>query len=367
MPFEQLALYPWDFAHRMSGTSLVDIFGSEPNAIMTISCPDALLHRQALEYMGVGTIFEDYRIVGASDITALWVDENLFSEYLPMFTSREVILVQDSELIGKEITKHLITKLKLGKVVNTCTILLLSFSVPSGVGGGLLGQLLKEKVGIHFNLQVPSFWQLDSLLEYWLSSGKFSFRLSAEGKKFLIREVNGSDSPIYDLNFALQNLELIVSSTANGYASNGAILSLDEVRATLGPASNIDKFYLAKIYAENDPIKHREFFMLLNRLSPSPSFDELRSFFIFMQNHLLKVAGYRRYLGKKVEPTKTPKMPTAKLNMYEQEIVRVGPRWNEDAIAQSLKMFGEWELASKRRDPWVYSLLKQKELQLSEN
>ncbi|MBF0312232.1 MAG: hypothetical protein HQK50_02755 [Oligoflexia bacterium] len=356
--------------------------------VYTFHCADPLLLWQGLDHL-LDQLMNHYRALAGSgvemslrfadgaELSAQWIDENLFTPYLPMFADQEEILViKNYGQIPEEAAKRLLMRVtallekrEQGKFFFDHPVVFVSdIEVSSASGGGtgvgaakkgrrkksgggaagLFALFVESGIGAHLISELPKFWQYRQLLDFWEAA--MALRLAIDAKELILKSISGSDTPIYDLHHTLQMLELQVS----GSGSEEAVLAAHDIRDKIA-SPKIDKFSLAKLFSEREKGKREEFYRSL--VQSQSSYDDLRSFFFFMQGHLAKLANYRTLLAQVRDGQK------AKASSYEQEIIRVGGRWKGDEIRFAVRMFSELELLAKQRHPMLNAMLRSKHIE----
>ena len=106
--------------------------------------------------------------------------------------------------------------------------------------------------------------------------------------------------------------------------------------------TRLDQFSLASTFSTR---KLKMFYQEI--VDQDWDFDSLRSFFGFMQSHLLKIMD-PSYIQGKARPSK-----------YDKEIEMASRSWNQSELDAFIKLFGKLEIQAKKRSPELRGNLRQ--------
>ncbi len=224
-------------------------------------------------------------------------------------------LVHDTQLLSKEILELLITKTESGDFGESKFIFFFQ---------GKLNKTSKkflDVLGSHLVVQEikePKFWENRKLFDLYAS--KFEVDLTLDAKNYLL-DVLEKDSPSYFNCFSI----------LSAYREPGKAFELSFVKSIVGK-SHIDFFGLAEKVSRKEI---KAFFQELYQLQ-APS-EELRSFFFFIQGHLIKVLD-PSYLSQK-----------SRLSKYDESIQNAHKIWDKNALKDLIKFFSDLEIESKRK------------------
>ncbi len=251
------------------------------------------------------------------EITVEWLDNNLNN--LSFFGNSESYFVHHAEDIPKAAQDFILNS----GLDFSSRYFILSFSKDNA----FRKKLVKDIDGEHFQIQNPPFWEVGKLLDFL--SDYLKVRLSYDSKNFILNSIENSCS---DFWMVLNILKL-------NYP-NQAEIDLKQVRSLL-VVTRLDQFALASMFSSK---KRGRFFE--NLLLIDNSYNDFRSFFSFMQSHLIKV----------LDPTYVSKRPRA--SRYDKEIMNHASLWDKDDLYQQIRKFGEWEIMAKSKDDSLRDLLR---------
>lgn len=271
----------------------------------------------------VGNIFykkitaeENFRILSGSEITNVWIEENLCS--LSLFGNSDYFLINHAELISKNSLEEILQR--ASEFSERLVVLIFTKDVP-------LRKKIMELEGTHISIEPPKFWEMDKLLEFF--SDQLGVRLGFEAKQYILEAIPQESSSIYT---ALSMLKL-------NYPNQSEI-SITQTEAVL-TETKLDQFLLANFYSRKEKIKFYE-----KLLSIEFEFDKFRSFFSFMQGHLMKLA----------DPTLLNKKP--RLTKYDKDILANSKLWKLTELKNEIRFFSELEILSKKKSSFLQPKLQ---------
>ncbi|MCY4524834.1 MAG: hypothetical protein OXB84_08850 [Halobacteriovoraceae bacterium] len=255
-------------------------------------------------------------------------------------------------LLGGELTVSLLeSSFKGGNLFsNDCYLQVLhAEKISSGVGEYLLNNPLVIKTGClilafgkdstlfkklakkypdnFFKIESPKFWQADKLLNFFCKELQIALPLSI--KNYLMDSL-----PMNSMGYitALNRIKL--------YFSNPRDVDIAEIREIITPCK-LDQFSLANFFVQR---KINSFLQVV--LRAEFDFDSLAFLFSFMQRHLLRLLD-PSYINKKKHPSN-----------YDREIARYAKLWQPEELRRGMRLFGELEIAAKKRNKFLISRLR---------
>lgn len=189
-------------------------------------------------------------------------------------------------------------------------------------------KLLKAGSVSHLQIEAPRFWETAKLVDFLCAF--FQLPLAADAKQYILQAVENEFMPLFDA-FRLVKLNHPESRS----------ISAAEARSLIG-VDRLDQFALATDMGKK---AWRPFFERL--LSVEADFERWRAIFGFLQSHLIKLADPRYADGKD------------RLSKYDQEIVTLAKGWRPEEARDLLLQIQAWELACRKKDPFLPTLLRQ--------
>ena len=191
-----------------------------------------------------------------------------------------------------------------------------------------LKKVLKAPGVSHIQLEAPRFWETAKLVDFLCVL--FHLPLNHDAKQYLLQAVENEFMPLFDV-FRLVKLNHPESRQ----------VSLAQVKELID-VDRLDQFALAQDMGKK---AWRPFFERL--LSVEMDFERLRFILMFLQSHLMKLADPSYADGK------------ARLSKYDQEIVTLARGWRPEEVRALLGQLQAWELATRTKDPFLASHLRQ--------
>lgn len=309
---------PWDFFKRFG-----DSIQRNRPGLYTLWAFDQFMVRIFQNNLPTG-IFEGGKIfvLMGKDISRDWVEANLMS--LTFFGGGESFFVHNAEDIPKEAQELLAS----GEIDFSSRFFILSFSSDCPFRKKLVDKIDGE----HIVINAPPFWEGGKLLDFIADQNQV--RLSFDARNYILMAVEHQTA---DFQTALNMLKL-------NYPEHSQ-LTLEQVQSLL-KISRLDQFTLASLFSCK---KKMQFFEHL--LNIDNDFDDLRTFFSFMQSHLIKIFD-TSYTEKKARPSK-----------YDREIINYSRLWDKDELSGEIRKFGEWEILAKMRSEQLLTILRAEYLQ----
>lgn len=190
-----------------------------------------------------------------------------------------------------------------------------------------LNKCLAE-VGHHHYLEWPKFWEMNQLLDFFVSH--CDLLLDGGAKKFLMESVEQTSRHYFEACHLLKN----------EYPESGMLLNRQHVEQVVS-RNRLDQFALAKQLGGQNL---REFYTTL--LGKDYSFDEMRQAFSFLQSHVVKLLD-SSYVQKKGRPSQ-----------YDRQIMADSQHWQAAKLVKLLQQLAQFELACKQRDPGLKNQLR---------
>jgi hypothetical protein len=251
----------------------------------------------------------------ASDVTAEWIEEEF--QTLSLFGNLDSFFIHEANELSSE-TIDLLGKLSLeGRFV------VLSFeNEQSG-----WKKALKEKKFTSIMIEAPRFREYGKLLDFACSYLRLP--LSFESKNWILESLENDLGTFYNAAFLIKlNFP---DSKEIGLLQVKELLTIEK----------LDRFYLASQFSRKKLIIFYEKLVELEC-----DFDKMRSFFTFLQSHIVKMLD-PSYLSRK-----------SFLTQYDKEIQSTSRIWKNDELIHQLKLFNHWEILCKRKDGSLWAELK---------
>jgi len=188
-------------------------------------------------------------------------------------------------------------------------------------------KVVKEEKIQAITIEAPKFWETNKLLDFCCHYLKL--RLSHDSRTWILEVLENNLPTFYNACFLLK------LNHPGPYE-----LGLAEVQKLL-TSEKVDHFVMASLFSKK---KKREFYRKLTLFQSD--FDKMRSLFLFMQSHLLKMAD-PSYLSLK-----------SKLTNYDKEIQTTSKLWTVDDLISEIARFNKLEILSKKKDSNLWHELK---------
>jgi hypothetical protein len=188
-------------------------------------------------------------------------------------------------------------------------------------------KVIKDEKIQAITIELPKFWEMNKLLDFCCHYLKL--RLSHDSKTWIIEVLENNLPTFYNACFLLKLNH-----------PDPHELGLGEVQKLL-VSEKVDHFVMASLFSKK---KKKEFYRKISLFQND--FDKMRSLFLFMQSHLLKVAD-PSYLSLK-----------SKLTNYDKEIQTTSKLWAMEDLLSEIARFNKLEILSKKKDSNLWHELK---------
>lgn len=256
----------------------------------------------------------------ASEVSLEWI-ENEF-QTLSFFGSSESFFIHQAQELNSEILEKLLS-LDLDN-----RFIILNFESENAS----FKKLVKEKKIKILQVESPRFWETNKLLDFTAALVKLP--LSYDAKTWMLNSLENTFQQFYN-SCCLLKLNHPQSRE----------VSLKDVQDLL-EVERLDSFYLANVFGKKNL---SQFYSELIKLEGD--FDKMRSFFLFMQSHLVKLADPSYLDGKD------------RLSQYDKGILQVSKLWKQQELISWVCYFSDLEILAKRKDSSLWGRLKFEYLQ----
>lgn len=300
----------WDFF----GAVKKDLLESH-DGVVALSTFDPVCLKLAKDYLlrGVSTRNVLYKM--APEVTRSWIEEEF--QTLSLFGTQDSFFIHQAQDLNADILEHLTSLDITGRFV------LLSFESE----GTTWKKMQKEGKVTSLQVEPPKFWEPNKLLDFVCNYLKLP--LSYDAKGWILDSLENNLGTFYN------SLSLIKLNHPEAKE-----IGLKEVQELL-LVEKLDQFALASLFCRK---KRLEFFQKVIQLQGD--FDKMRSLFMFMQGHLIKV----------MDPSYLAQKP--RLTSYDKDIQSTARLWKPHELLDALAEFNHWEILSKRKESLLWSELK---------
>lgn len=304
----------WDFFSSFQRDYLAGF-----NGVLAISSFDPLCLKMMKDFLqkGSGDRIIHHKI--AAEVTKNWIEEEF--QTLSLFGGSDCFFIHQAQDLKADILEV------LGKLDLTDRFVILSYE---NEGAGWKKLIKDGSIG-SLVIEPPRFWELNKLLDF--TAAYLRLPLSYEAKAWILDALENTLSVFYNtctvlkLNFP-ESREVSVTDVKS-------LFTLDK----------LDQFALASMFARK---KFVDFYDRLIALEGD--FEKMRSFFNFMQSHLIKLAD-TSYLAAK-----------PRLTQYDKDLQSTAKLWKAEEITREIERFNLWELQSKKKDNFLWNELRQTHL-----
>ena len=310
----------WDFFQSYPKGSWSSLTGR-----VALQAFDPLALRLMKDHLLAGVTERPKQVVG-NEVQASWIEDQFLS--LGLFGNTESWIINtpdEAPIAARDI-------LLRDDLLLEGRALALAFHSDTAY----LKKFLKLENVTHIQLEAPRFWETAKLVDFLCTF--FRLPLGHDSKNYLVEAIENEFMPLFD---ACRLIKL------NHPEKNS--ITLKEVQDLIG-VDRLDQFALARDMGKK---AWEPFFKRL--LSIEEDFDRYRGLFSFLQGHLLKLADVS-YLKDK-----------ARLTKYDQEIQTLARGWNQIEVRDLLQQLQTWEIASKSKDSFLLTELRQAHLQSHRN
>ncbi|WP_127714958.1 hypothetical protein [Halobacteriovorax sp. HLS] len=305
--------FPWDFLKSHPHTIDFNKKGFYAIQFCDEFVSHILMERLPSELTDSGNFFK----VSAADLTPDWFEEKF--QTMSLFAQNESYLVIESQNLPAK-TK---TWLEENPLSLDDQFLIFSFPGTSKV----YDSFAKKINGEFIKIEAPRFWE--NLLHLEFICAHFNLSLPMNVKNYLIQSLENTSYEFFQ-----------AASLLNLYFPGGANIQLEYVQKLIRP-NKLDHFSLASSFGSKNKSR---FYKVLT--ASELDFDQLRSLFFFMQNHLFKLMDPSYCDGK------------SRLSKYDKEILSHSKAWSASELQKEMHIFGELELAAKSKSPLLKNRLR---------
>jgi hypothetical protein len=255
----------------------------------------------------------------ASEVTRNWIEEEF--QTLSLFGGADCFFIHQAQDLKADILEI------LGSLELSDRFIVLCYESENASWK----KLLKDGKIPTLVIEAPRFWELNKLLDFVTSFLRLP--LAYEAKSWILDSLENDLSTFYN---AATLLKLNFPDARE--------VTLEDVKSLL-TLDRLDQFALASLFGRR---KFEPFFDRLVQLEGD--FDKMRSFFNFMQGHLVKMADTSYLAGK------------PRLTQYDKDLQSTSKLWKSHEITREIERFNHWELLSKRKDSLLWNELRQTHL-----
>lgn len=252
----------------------------------------------------------------SEDVTKAWI-ENEF-QTLSLFTNTDNFFIHQAQDLPLDVLANLSDTTIADRFV------ILSFEDDQAAWK----KLVKDNKFSTIMIEPPKFWENNKLLDFICSY--FRLSINHQAKLWILESQENNLTSFYN-----------VCSLIKINFPDSKEVKLDDLKSLL-TQERLDQFNLANLFGRK---KFKEFFEKLRLLEGD--FEKMRTFFNFMQNHLVKMAD-TSYLADKNRP-----------NQYDRELQASSKLWKTEEIITEVEKFNRWEICCKRKDPFIWHEIKE--------
>ncbi len=300
----------WDFF----GAVKKDLLETH-DGVVALSTFDPVCLKLAKDYLLRGVTTRNVLYKMAPEVTRSWIEEEF--QTLSLFGTQDSFFIHQAQDLNADILEHLTNLDISGRFV------LLSFESE----GTTWKKLQKEGKVTSLQVEPPKFWEPNKLLDFVCNYLKLP--LSYDAKGWILDSLENNLGTFYN------SLSLIKLNHPEAKE-----IGLKDVQELL-LVEKLDQFALASLFCRK---KRLEFFQKVIQLQGD--FDKMRSLFMFMQGHLIKV----------MDPSYLAQKP--RLTSYDKDIQSTARLWKSQELLDALAEFNHWEILSKRKESLLWSELK---------
>jgi hypothetical protein len=254
-----------------------------------------------------------------SEITKPWIEEEFLT--LSLFGNTDNFFIHQANDISQD-AWDLLSSIDL-----TERTIILSFENELGPWK----KMAKEGKIFSLIIEEPRFWEFNKLLDFVCTYLRLP--LSYESKGWILDSLENDLGSFYNACYLLKM----------NYPDSSEIQLMDVKELLV--LEKLDQFQLASFFSRK---KNYEFYSKLIRLEGD--FEKMRSFFMFMQSHLIKMLD-TSYLNQK-----------SRLTQYDKEIQSTSKLWSSSDLMLGIERFNEWEILSKKKNGLLWSEIKKQHL-----
>lgn len=304
----------WDFFSSYNRDTLKSFEG-----ILALNTFDPICLKMVKDYLTRGMDDKILHYKMGSELTKPWVEEEF--QTLSLFGNTESFFIHQAHDLSADMIEV------LSKSDITGRFVLLSFENELTAWK----KLVKDGKIATLVIEPPRFWELNKLLDFVCNYLRLP--LSYEAKSWMLDALENNLGTFYN---ACCLIRLNHPDTKE--------VSLSDVKELL-TLEKLDQFQMASLVARK---KHKEFFEKLVALEGD--FEKMRTFFNFMQSHLIKMAD-TSYLAQK-----------PRLTQYDKDLQSSSKLWKGPELMEQVERFNRWELLCKKKDSHLWHEIKESHL-----
>jgi len=268
--------------------------------------PDCFIERVLIQELET-----KFTKVYGPDLSIGWIEDNILSPGL--FGSSGPFLVLESDKVNTKVKNFLIESDLASSLGEENKVL---FFTHKKINDKKLAKAVDQIV-----YEGPKFWEMNKYVD--VLADFFKIPLSPQVKNYISGAVEANAENYY-------NALMVISS----YKTQGEI-GLDLVKKLIRP-QHLNNFDLADLFNSKNM---KRFFLSL--LLIENDYDVYRSFFSFIQGHIMKLMD-TGYTAAKARPSK-----------YDQAIINASRHWDKAELNLYLELFTHFEILSKQKSEWL--------------
>lgn len=304
----------WDFFSSYNRDTLKSFEG-----VLALNTFDPICLKMVKDYLTRGMDDKILHYKMGSEVTKPWVEEEF--QTLSLFGNTESFFIHQAHDLSADMIEV------FSKSDITGRFVLLSFENELTAWK----KLVKDGKIATLVIETPRFWELNKLLDFVCNYLRLP--LSYEAKTWMLDALENNLGTFYN---ACCLIRLNHPDTKE--------VSLSDVKELL-TLEKLDQFQMASLVARK---KHKEFFEKLVALEGD--FEKMRTFFNFMQSHLIKMAD-TSYLAQK-----------PRLTQYDKDLQSSSKLWKGPELMEQVERFNRWELLCKKKDSHLWHEIKESHL-----
>ncbi|EQC51453.1 hypothetical protein [Bacteriovorax sp. DB6_IX] len=278
----------------------------EQSTIALFQFPDCFVERIIIQ-----SLEKDFTKVYGPDLTIGWIEDNLLSPSL--FGSSGPYIVLESDKLNAKVKTYL-SELDFDHYLGGDNKIF--FFSNKKINDKAFTKVLDQ-----VTYEGPKFWEMNKYVD--VIADFFQIKLNAQVKNYISNTVEASAENYY-------NALMVISA----YKDQGEI-TIDLVKKLIRP-QHLNNFELADLFNGKNM---KRFFISL--LLIENDYDVYRSFFSFIQGHIIKI----------IDPGYSASK--AKLSKYDQGIINASRGWKKDELINYLELFTKLEILAKQRSEWL--------------
>ena len=246
----------------------------------------------------------------ATELSIEWIENNLMS--YDMFSGNEIYIIYEVEKLKKKMVDSL-SEIDFSRSEKGIIFVSTSSKASSKY------KFFKSLDG--FEISAPKFWESRLYIDAY--SRFFNVEFKSDVKGFIGQVVEQNAEGIFE-----------AISLLSAFAKNG---QLDLVSAKkILKQGHLDNFALADMLNQKN-LKN----LFRSLLMVESDYQVFRSFFLFIQGHILKI----------IDPSYLEQKP--KLSKYDQGIKAASRQWKSEELVELLELFSDLEIRAKSKDLYL--------------